>query len=474
MAAFLLRAKAGVESDIRRGIRISLSEAAVVGAMFAATEVWLIPLLQQRLGALPHVIGLLTIIPALGVMTLGAIARPVIAFLGGNRRTSVIMGIVQTALLWGLEIPVWYPGMPHVVDLTLVMIICIGLAGAISGPAWQSWMGDLVPRSMLGRYQSWRSTIFLPVKLAWGFIFAQVISHYPAHTQAVGLAVVFALAGLSRALSTLLQARQPVPAPRPAWRGPVSTALPATDITLWGFIRNLPSTDIGRWTLVWAVFMFGVCVSAPYVASYMLTTHADGGLGYDPKQYWWLCNTQVVARFLVVPVVGRAVDLFGPRAMLRVAVIGITLGVMARIFLTDIRYLALNEIMAGCAWCCAETAISVLLFSCNRDPLQRVRLIGFYNVVVNAAVILGTLVGKELLQLDVLPHFSGSIFKTLFLVSILLRLPGLVLAITMLPRLRSLNLHETAGLWRQVRGSGITITIGRGLMGVVFRRPGGG
>ncbi len=459
-------------SDIRRGMRISLLEAAVVGAMFAATETWLVPLLVQRLGAAAHVIGLLTIIPQLGVITLGAVAHPVILFLGGNRRTVLLASAFQVLLLVGLIVPVCYPERPWATDMALWLSISMGLSGAIGGPAWTAWMGDLIPRSMLGRYLGWRWRIFLPAKLVIGFLFAIAIKEWPADHEPWGLVLVFASAALARAISTWLVSRQPMPPTRRIVRGSESDKRSSTDVTLLHFLRTLSRTDIGRWTMVWSALLIGVLMAGPFFSVYMLKPIDEGGLGLDPRTYWWMINVSTISRFAVVALVGRLVDLCGAAAVLRVAVVGITVIPAAWICTTDLRWLILTEVASGCAWTAAECSVGVLLFSCNRDPLQRVRLIGFHQVVAGCAMVLGSTIGTELLRLDALPHFEGSPFRALFLLSMAMRVPSVVLALTLLPRLRDLDPAETAGLWRMIPGAGVTMTIGRGLLGA-FRRPEG-
>jgi hypothetical protein len=71
-----------------------------------------------------------------------------------------------------------------------------------------------------------------------------------------------------------------------------------------------------------------------------------------------------------------------------------------------------------------------------------------------------------------LPQINESGFHTLFLISACMRLPAVILALRFLPKLRSLNAEESAGLWRLVPGTGMVQTLSRGLMGF-FRKPEG-
>jgi MFS family permease len=203
-------------------------------------------------------------------------------------------------------------------------------------------------------------------------------------------------------------------------------------------------------------------------------------MGLSPGwQYVLLVQTAVLARVLSYPVVGRLIDLFGPSAMLRVAVSGIMVIPLSWAFTNQLPFLLLTEVISGICWCTAEVAVGVLLFSCHRDPMQRSRLIGYHQSIVTAMSALGVLVGSlwlssssNLPTLSWLPHFNENDFHTLFLMSACLRLPAVILAWRFLPKLRRLNAEETAGLWQQIPGTGMVQTLSRGLMGF-FRKPEG-
>jgi MFS family permease len=469
------------DSEVRRGIRISLAEAAVVGALFAAMETWLVPLLVQRLGAAAAYVGWLTIVPQLGVACLGPIVRPLINLIGGNRRTVLLCSSSQIIFTAALAVSAIFSGHPWSAPLALWLAIANGLVGAVNGPAWTAWMGDLVPRTIMGRYLSWRWRIFIATRLGFGLLFAQILAKWPATVGPWGLFAVFCVAAVARLASVLLLARQPVFAPRPPIRGADSNRGAPGAITFVDFLRSMHRTPLGRWALVWSSLVFGLFVCGPFVAPYLIAPLSQGGLELDPRSYWMLINVGVVTRFVVLAPLGRLIDLAGAASVLRLGVVGLALLPLTWSFTTSLLWLSVTEVLVGIAACAAELSIGVLLFSCNRDPLQRVRLIGFQQAVAAVAVITGTYVGKRALELlqDTQwaehlgwPGIDGSPFRMLILVSIVARLPGLVMALVLLPRLRELDDEETAGLWRLVPGSGVAESIRRGLMGV-FRRPEG-
>jgi MFS family permease len=456
-------------------LAIAVIEGTVVAAMLSFVESFIVPIMQVRLGATPSQIGILTIVPLMMTVVIGMFLGSVIRFLGGNKRAVVIHAVVQAVLIAGLSLPLHHAGEPWAVPVGLGLAVAIALAGSVGGPAWTSWMGGLVPRRIQSRYLAHRSRLVILVKLAFAFAFAEILDLLPAELGPWGLQIIIVVAVISRLLSTWLIWLQHEPTV-------TRRRLVATDSHSQGgfptFLRTMTRTDLGRWTLVWAVLHFGVMLAGPYFAAYMLS-QLPRGLGLSPGwTYVLLIQMAVLVRLLAYPLAGRLVDLFGPAAMLRVAVTGITLIPLMWAFTTTIPLLLLTEVLSGLCWCIAEISVGVLLFTCHRDPQQRSRLIGYHQSVVNAVAALGAILGSLLLARDLastestLPLLGGSDFHTLFLLSALLRLPAVILAIRLLPSMRSLGPEESAGLWRLIPGTDLVLTMSRGLMGF-FRRPEG-
>ena len=462
---------------VRHGMAISVLEGLVVGGMFAALETMIVPIVQTRLGASPSLVGWLTIIPLLALGVISPAVGRMIGWMGGNRRAVVLTCSLQVVCLAALSVPVHVPDKAWSLPLAIGLAVTISLVGSIGGPAWLAWMGGLVPRSLQGRYIGVRSRVFTLCKVGFAVIFAAVMHELPAAHTPWGLQAVLVVAVLSRLASTLLLMHQHEPPPGRRLAAKDSQHL-TSHLNFFSFVRTMPATLLGRWTLVWAALHFGVMLAGPYFATYMLSRGPDGlNLEAGGYTYMALMYTAVVVRLLAYPLIGRLVDLFGPAAMLRAAVAGITMIPLAWAMTTQLWVIIAAEVLSGLCWCTAEIAVGVLLFSCHRDPAERSRLIGYHQSVVAFVAALGAIAGSILLAgygdgTPLLPPIGDSSFHTLFILSTLMRLPALVLAVRLLPGLRELRADESAGLWRLLPGTGLVLTAGRGLMGF-FRRPEG-
>ncbi len=460
---------------VREGLRLGVVEAIVVGAMFAASEAWLVPLLVHRLGAAASIVGLLAIVPQLSGIGIGQLSRQLIALLGGNKRTAILVAAIQAGCMAALSIPLQCSSAPWSVPLATGLILTFGVVGTLGGPAWISWMGGLIPRSLQGRYSSRRTRMFHASRLACAAIFAGIIHLLPLAESPWGMQLILIAATISRIVSVLVQRRQAEPVPRPAadHGNPSGEPIPANFRV---FLVNLPWTPIGRWTLVWGLLHFGVMIAGPFFSPYMLAATGRGGLGLgdSPYLYTLLIYTSTVVRLITYPIAGRLVDLHSAPAVLRLAVIIITIIPLGWLAGMNLWLIVAFEILSGIGWSLAEVSIGPLLFSCHRDPAMRARLVGWHQSVVMTGIVLGSGLGTLLVDAPWLPALTGSTFHTLFLLSMLLRLPAVIAAVRLLPRLKEIphGTHNEGELWRLIPGAGMTVTVGRGLGGF-FRRTEG-
>jgi hypothetical protein len=452
---------------VRRGLYYAMLEGAVVGGMFVCLEAWMVPLVQERLHAATFVIGLLTLIPQIGFILLSPFSSAMIRRLGGNKPAALTMCWWQVALLAALTLPLHGQGQPWAVPLAVALICAFGLTGVVAGPAWVGWVSGFVPRPVSGRYQARRMRLFNVTKLGFAALFAGIAQWLPVTQGAWGLQLIVAIAVLSRLASLWCLQQQPVIERAPS-RRPMSSRSAEAATGLGGFLRTLSTTDIGRWTLVWATFQGGVMVAGPFFASYMIAAPTAGGLGLEPFAYSLLLYASVISRILFYPLAGRMVDLFGARAVMRVSFLGIFLLPVAWATTTSLPLLLLNEVFAGLVWGCAEIAIGSLLFASHPDPDRRAELVGYFNTVSAACMGLGTLLGT--LLIDLVPPVMGSHYHTIFLLSMALRIPGLLLALRWMPGLRQLHPEEGRQLVGSLPGVEAVSSFGRGLAGL-FRRP---
>jgi MFS family permease len=116
----------------------------------------------NELGASPWQFGLLTAMPFLA--SLLSLPASVLIEHTGARKAFFLVGTYANRLLWFAIalLPVWvvsrhgFAAAPHAVTWFLVLTFLMHAGQAVGGPAWVSWMADVVPGRVRGKFFSRR------------------------------------------------------------------------------------------------------------------------------------------------------------------------------------------------------------------------------------------------------------------------------------------------------------------------------
>lgn len=434
-------------SPLRRQLTLTLFEAMLIGVVLACLENWLLPLVQLRLAAGATAVALLLWLPQLGITALSPTVGHVIDRLGGGRRAVLAVGGFQAGCLLLLSLPLQRPDAPWALPMALALAMLIGVSFAVYGPAWIGWVAGAIPSRSLPTYAGSRMRAIMGCKLVASLIFAAIARRWPPLESAAGLQAILVFAALARVASVVLLARLRLPPERPL---PVGTS--ATPVPGFGqFLRSLPRTPFGRWNLVWASLQLGLALQLLYVGPYLLSPRGgDGptGLGLGDGDglllYVLLIQASTVARLVGYGPAGRLVRRIGPDATLRTVCVALTLIPLAWWQLRDPVLLLAVELGHGLLLAVAECAVVSLAFGCHRDPAVRSRLVSYHQFLFSGALLLG-IAGAGVL-VPVLPVLPGSesAYQTLFALSLLWRVPVVLLAVRLLPAPRRLA-------WAEVR-----------------------
>jgi MFS family permease len=171
------------------------------------------------------------------------------------------------------------PGVPALpaawaVWLVLGLLLLSFLSESLAAPAWQIWMGTMIPRRIRGRYFSnrkrWTEGIRIPVVIALAIVVDAVTRHnadgsadMTANAQPTllyAISIIFAIGGVFGMIDILLFRRMrevfPTTPSRP--RGPAAVSNPLRDRVF------------GRTVLVMAVVMFAMVVAPAFFFRYLL------------------------------------------------------------------------------------------------------------------------------------------------------------------------------------------------------------
>ena len=397
---------------LRRDLFAISADGAAFSVMVGVGETYLVPF-ALALGLLAGQASLLATLPVLAGALLQLAAPAGVRWLGSYRRW-----VVSCAALQGFcFVPLF--GAALAGRASPWLLFAVGAAywgfGMATGPAWNAWVGTIVPARVRVRFFARRARLAHAALLIGMVGGGYALEWGKRRGQAfLAFALLFAAAGLARILSSRLIAMQ---SEAPG----LATRLEA--IRFRGVVRELAGRDTGR-VVAWLLAMQVVVnVAAPFFAAYML-----GPLGLSYDGFMLLIATSFVSRLAVLPLLGRVAERGRAVRLLRLGALGIVPLPALWLVSHDFGFLLALQAASGCAWAAVELA-TLLVFFDGLAQETRTSVLALYNLGSAAAVALGSLLGAGLFAAL---GSDASAYAALFAVSSIAR-------VTTLPLLRSVG-----------------------------------
>jgi MFS family permease len=241
----------------------------------------------------------------------------------GERKKIFLYGLYFQRLLWfpiallPLWLVSWYgeAGAPGAMKIFLLLMFIMHAAGAAGGPAWVSWMADVVPERLRGKYFSrrrqWGLASAIPTALLAGWLLDRCAATCDSITVLRWCAILFMCAAVfGLADIHLFQYLPGVPkAPR---KGS-------------GLLKALGGPLRDRQFLWFAAFVgtltFAVGFMQQFITLFLLDKN-HVGVSSGGTQLMVLV-VPMAAQFLALPVWGMAVDRMGKKPVLALAGLGL-------------------------------------------------------------------------------------------------------------------------------------------------------
>lgn len=285
--------------------------------------------------------------------------------------------------------------------------------GLATGPTWNAWMGQLVPRKMRATYFS-RRTRWAQLFVMFGFLAGGMLLQLAERGDWVAWAFagMFTVALLCRSASTYFLNRQT----------PVEGCVD-TGVSFRGAITSLREGGGSKLLLYLIVAQAGIQLSGPYLTTYMLTRMELSYLSYT-----WLLAAVFLAKVLALPLCGHLANRWGAWRLLWVGGLGIAPISLCWMLSNNLIYATVLQIYSGVAWAAFELAFALLFFE-SIQQRYRTQVLTLYNGLHSLAAAGGSLVGAWLLYQwdgDVAGYywlFGLSTVARLLALAFLLRVP---------------------------------------------------
>jgi MFS family permease len=298
----------------------------------------------------------------------------------------LVFALIQ-ALVW---IPITYLAYQNTFFIwnLILLVVCYWVCGTIITPAWSSWIGDIVPDKIKGKFFGKRNmymglTLFLSTLLA-----GLVLSIASQYSIFIGFTIIFSIAFISKMISWFFIKDI---------REPEFYVEEEEKFSFLEFIKRLPTTNFGKFVIYLALMTFATHIASPYFVVYMLKN-----LGMSYFTYTILTTSGKIANFAFIAAWGKYSDLFGNRKIM--ALTGYMIPLIPFLWLVSSNpiYLIFVQIYGGFVWSGFNVSTFSFIFD-NVSPQKRIRCVSFSNVINGLAIFLGATLGGFLMDTTILP-----------------------------------------------------------------------
>lgn len=328
-------------------------------------------------------------------------------------------------------------------------------AGMLTGAAWSTWIGTVVPRRVRARYFGTRSRalqVFTLAGFIGGALALSLSTGFKPPAQGGDprvvfnvLAGMFAVAALSRAVSAWHLWKIAEPEPIPPNHRHVSVR------ELFGRLRSGDGASAAHLLLYVASVWLASNVAAPFINPYLLHHHAEPYLSWAS-----LVGLVMFGKIVTLAVLSGLAQRHGARTLLIVGGVGIVpIGAMwaasdAYAWIVGV------QLYSGMVWACWELGLWLLVLERFRDD-ERTSLMGYYFLLNQVSMAVGALVGGW--ALAALGKDTDA-YQTIFVASTVARLVTLgMLMLVVLERRRpvpnepaSETVRADTSAWEEGRG----------------------
>lgn len=412
--------------------RISITEGAAANVMDGAGSRYITPY-ALAIGANNTQIGLLTSIPSLlGNLSQLFSSKAIEKY---SRKKIIVISVFLQALMWIPMIAVGFlffnKGLNHGLSATLMIVFytLFIIFGAFLSPAWNSLMKDVVTKD-IGKYFGKKNKIGGAVSLGVMLLCGFVLNHFQGTNNLfLGFLILFGVAFISRLVSGYLVTK---------YHEPKLKYEKDYYFSFWQFLKKIPQSNFGKFTVFIALINFGTAIASPFFAVYMLKD-----LGFNYTIWTVIVISSSISSFFFMPLWGKLADKYGNLKILRstgifipfVPIVWLLTPLIIKINpIVVIVYLFAAEFISGLIW--AGFNLSTVNFIYDAVTRQRVALcVAYFNILNGFGVFIGATLGGVLASMNI--NILG--MNSLLLIFLLSGITRFIIYIVMMPKIKEVR-----------------------------------
>lgn len=292
------------------------------------------------------------------------------------------------------------------------------IPGMLLTPARSSWLADLVPASVRGRYFGMRAAISGAAYLGTFYIFSYVLQMFN-HQALNGFALLFFVAFIASSTCFFIFTK--------IHNTPVA---PEKDMnfSFFDFLGETRQRNLGKFILFVALFQFAIYLALPFFTPYLL-----GGLHIRYTFFALVISAEFMARVLIVTFWGKYSDKAGNLKVMRIVSFAIPFVPFLWLASPNVFFLVLVQLFSGACGAGFDLCSGNFIYEAA-PPGKRLKYIAYYKALSTLFMALGALTGAYLLGI-VRPVLGYNILA-LFVLSGVLRL---AITTVMFPKLKEVR-----------------------------------
>ena len=352
------------------------------------------------------------------------------------RKTIAFYSVLFQSLLWIplILLGIWYifaeKNKEIVPILLLVFYSLLLIIGARAGPAWNSWMKDLIVKNS-GKYFGTRNRI-VNLAIVISMAFAGLILSYFTKSLLIGFFIIFFIAFLARLISSFLLLKQ---------YEPPFTYKDNSYFSFKQFLQKMSSNNFGRFVILVSLISFATSIAGPFFAVYMLRD-----LGFSYIQFTIVSTGAIISMIIFLPRWGVFADSFGNVKVLKLTSLFITIIPLLWFFtiflkglplISIVVYLFCLELFSGFMWAGFNLSASNFIY----DAVTREKMafcVAYFNIINSFGAFIGAILGGFLVSHDfTISGING--IAILFILSFIIRFFIMVFIQTTLKEVREVK-----------------------------------
>jgi len=324
--------------------------------------------------------------------------------------------LILVALLFYLGIIV------EILPLALLLFFSLYVIFAHLGhPAWFSWMGDIVDEKHRGRYFSKRNLITGFVTVVLAILSAFMLDFFRKQGWTIfGFMILFSLAMIFRLL---------------AWKSfkkqyePKLKLEKVNHFSFWEFLKKLPKTNFGRFTIFRGLLAFSISISSPLVAVYLLRN-----LNFSYLIYMLIIISGTFFSLIFLELWGKIADKYGNyRVMILTTLIIPIVPLLWILSPSPIYLIFVPSMVSGIVWAGFILASGNFIYD-NVRPQKRGLVISYFNMFIGKGIFLGAGLGALLIKV-----LTIEIIEPLFAIFIIGSIVRMLVVYVFLPKVKEIR-----------------------------------